>query len=55
MSPKSTPSRYGLKPKSCQIRRQRPQGPMFGCQDLECFDKCVELTLRIRGIVLGSV
>lgn len=35
-------------PRSCQLRKTKPMGPMTLCSDLECFKKCVELTRKER-------
>jgi len=32
------------RPDMCQLRKVEPVGPIYGCQDLDCFDTCVELT-----------
>lgn len=33
-------------PKTCNLRRTRPVGPMPLCSDLECFEACVIFTLE---------
>ena len=36
---------FGMKsPRSCNLRRTKPEGPMVLCSDLDCYRKCVELT-----------
>ena len=35
----------GMKsPRSCNLRRTKPVGPMALCSDLDCYSKCVDLT-----------
>ena len=36
---------FGMKePRSCNLRRTKPEGPMILCSDLDCYEACVELT-----------
>ena len=42
-----------IDPEKCQIRlllSRGLKGPMFGCEDLECFEECVKITKKERGI-----
>lgn len=36
-------------PKTCNLRRTKPVGPMPLCSDLECFEACVIFTLEKGG------
>lgn len=39
----------GMKdPRTCSLRRTKPVGPMILCSDLDCYEKCVELTKKER-------